>query len=98
MKYERGEFAVRDGDFGTIIVTNRSIITGKRSSMIMSNTSSNAVAEWADRRFKGQANGLVQDVFPKLTAEEREFLISGITPEEWKKHIATSEEDSEDHE
>jgi len=26
---------------------------------------------------------MVQDIFPDLTAEEREFLVSGITPEEW---------------
>lgn len=25
----------------------------------------------------------VQDVFPELTLEQREFIISGITPEEW---------------
>lgn len=27
--------------------------------------------------------GCVQDVFPHLSAEDREFLITGITPEEW---------------
>ena len=27
--------------------------------------------------------GLVQDVFPELTADQREFLLTGITPEEW---------------
>ena len=26
---------------------------------------------------------LIQDVFPELTKEEREFMISGKTPEEW---------------
>ena len=30
---------------------------------------------------------LVQNVFPDLTTEQREFLINGITPEEWTKHI-----------
>jgi hypothetical protein len=25
----------------------------------------------------------VQDAFPQLDADQREFLISGITPEEW---------------
>jgi len=32
-------------------------------------------------RWEGGA--LVQDVFPHLTPSEREFLISGVTPEEW---------------
>ena len=30
---------------------------------------------------------LVQDVFPELNSEQREFLITGITPDEWKKAI-----------
>lgn len=28
---------------------------------------------------------LIQAVFPNLSAGEREFLINGITPEEWNK-------------
>ncbi len=27
----------------------------------------------------------IQDVFPELTASEREFLVSGATPEEWEE-------------
>lgn len=27
----------------------------------------------------------IQDAFPKLTAEEREFLMTGITPDEWNR-------------
>ena len=30
---------------------------------------------------------LVQDAFPNLDKEQREFLISGITPQEWNKYI-----------
>ena len=28
---------------------------------------------------------LVQDAFPNLSADDREFLMTGITPEEWAK-------------
>ena len=28
---------------------------------------------------------LIQDAMPQLSAEEREFLMTGITPAEWKK-------------
>jgi hypothetical protein len=31
-----------------------------------------------------EKGGLAQDVFPDLTADEREFIVSGITPEEWE--------------
>lgn len=29
------------------------------------------------------SNACIQDVFPQLNADQREFLMSGITPEEW---------------
>ena len=28
---------------------------------------------------------LIQNIVPHLTSEEREFLITGITPQEWDK-------------
>ena len=27
--------------------------------------------------------GLIQDIFPNLSADDREFIKTGITPEEW---------------
>lgn len=29
----------------------------------------------------------VQDIFPQLDSEQREFLINGVTPQEWNKYI-----------
>ena len=34
----------------------------------------------------------VQDIFPYLSAGEREFIINGITPEEWEKNFPKEEE------
>ena len=31
-----------------------------------------------------QGNELIQNVFPNLSAEHREFIKTGITPEEWE--------------
>ena len=31
-----------------------------------------------------QGNELIQNVFPALSPEHREFIITGITPEEWE--------------
>lgn len=33
---------------------------------------------------KRQRGALIQDVMPHLNLEEREFLISGYTPEDWR--------------
>jgi len=35
---------------------------------------------------------LIQVMFPSLDAEEREFLMSGITPTEWDELFAEGEE------
>ena len=58
-----------------MIVQRRSIITGKVNTMNIDCTE-----EQLNRHKMGE---LVQDVFPNLSVEEREFLISGVTPEEW---------------
>lgn len=38
---------------------------------------------------------LVQDAFPTLSAEEREFLISGITPREWNQLFPPEDDDDD---
>jgi len=35
---------------------------------------------------------LAQLAFPHLSADDREFLITGITPEEWAEFVAAAEE------
>ena len=39
--------------------------------------------------------GSVQDLMPYLNDNDREFLLSGITPEEWDEAFHDSEEDLE---
>ena len=36
-----------------------------------------------DQMYRHQNKELAQDVFPELSNEQREFIISGITPDEW---------------
>jgi hypothetical protein len=38
-----------------------------------------------NRRINGE---LIQNIVPNLSKEDREFLISGITPEEWELAFA----------
>lgn len=39
-----------------------------------------------------QGNEHIQNIVPHLSPEDREFLITGITPEEWKELFDTVEE------
>ena len=58
-----------------MLVTKQSPISGKMNSMELPIT---------EAQLKAHQNGeLVQKVFPTLSVEEREFLVSGISPKEW---------------
>ncbi len=56
-------------------ITRTSIISGNTNTMSLDITETQFQA-WID-------GTLAQDAMPHLTDEEREFLISGITPKEW---------------
>ena len=58
-----------------MLVTKQSPISGKMNSMELPIT---------EAQLKAHQNvELVQNVFPTLSREEREFLVSGISPKEW---------------
>ena len=59
-----------------MIVTRRNSLSGKIHSMDLPITFEQ-IAAW-------KAGGLVQDVFPDLDPVDREFIINGITPEDWE--------------
>ena len=58
-----------------MLVEKKSILSGKWNSMELPVTEEQLMAH--------QNGELVQNVFPNLTPDEREFIVSGITPEEW---------------
>ena len=60
-------------------VIKTSIITGNTASMDLDVTEAQLVA-W-------RQGALIQEVMPHLSADEREFLISGITPAERDEHM-----------
>jgi len=69
-------------------ITRESVITGiKRTRSIPANP---------DDMLAWKAGlGNIQDLMPYLNDDDREFLLSGITPEEWDEAFLDSEEDSE---
>jgi hypothetical protein len=56
-------------------ITKRSPFSGKEHTMDIDVTKSQ-LKSWKDGK-------MIQDAFPHLTADEREFLLTGITKEEW---------------
>lgn len=43
-----------------------------------------------------EAGALIQDAFPHLTAGEREFIMTGITDEEWDDLFSDTEDEFEE--
>jgi len=58
-----------------MLVTNTSALSGKVNTMDIPVTIQQ-LQDWKD-------GALIQDAMPNLTPEQREFILSGITPEEW---------------
>ncbi len=56
-------------------ITRKSMISGELNSMELDVTQ--------DQLNLWQGGELIQDVFPHLNADEREFIKTGITPQEW---------------
>ena len=59
-----------------MLVTRRSPFSNKENTMELDITPEQLT------RYQ-QGNELIQNVFPNLSAEHREFIKTGITPEEW---------------
>lgn len=61
-----------------MILEKLSPISGKYHKMDLKITK-----EQLEDYYKG--NKLIQRAFPNLSADEREFILTGITPDEWEK-------------
>lgn len=70
--FARNQMIERNSD-GTVTVSGRCVFTGEQTSVTVKASEFDA---W-------QSGGLIQVVMPSATDDEREFLISGISPKGW---------------
>ena len=54
-----------------------------KTSMLSGNTSSMNIDVNQDQIDLWQGGSLIQNVMPDLSADEREFIMTGVTAEEW---------------
>ena len=66
-----------------MMITRVSMISGKEHIMDLDVTPEQ-FDEW-------QQGKLIQYAMPNLTPSEREFIMTGITPDEWKEDIASDD-------
>lgn len=73
----------------TITLFKTSALSGRLNSMELPIT--------YDRLLQWEQSGeLIQRAFPDLTNEQREFILTGSTPEEWDRAFPEEEEHPED--
>lgn len=65
-----------------MFLTKTSILTGKSHRVYIPISEEEYELGMAERRTKGKN---IQDVFPQLSSECREFIMTGITAQEWKE-------------
>jgi hypothetical protein len=51
------------------------------------------VADAVEALSQWQNGDLIQDAFPSLCPEDREFIMTGLTPMEWDEHMGDEEDD-----
>lgn len=69
----------QNGRMTKMIVERQSIVSGKVYQMDIN------ITEEQLFNFINGRSGLAQDAFPDLSIDEREFIISGIHPDEWNE-------------
>lgn len=67
-----------------MLVTKLNILNGKETTVELDITSTEL--------YNWQNGARVQDAFPRLNADEREFLLTGIPPGEWDDFVKESED------
>ena len=68
-----------------MLITRTSLLSGKTHTLDLDVTPEQLSAY--------QAGGFVQQVFRHLPPPEREFIMTGITPDEWQEHVALPDPD-----
>ena len=67
-----------------MLITKRSTLSGNSHSREIDVTQAQ-LNDWASGTF-------IQNAMPHLSADDREFLMTGVTPEEWDKYIKNDED------
>lgn len=68
-------------------ITRKSILSGVVRTKEMPTVTPERLEEWRPSDGSGKVGKRIQDVFPELSADDREFLMTGITNDEWAKFV-----------
>ena len=71
-----------------MLITRKSIISGNVNTMDINVTHEDFE--------KLESGWLIQSAMPHISADEREFIMTGITPQEWDTEMGCDEDDEDD--
>ena len=74
-----------------MLVTRKSIITGFSNTLEIPGLTNEMVQNWEDGM-------LAQEAMPDISPELREFVMTGIAPDEWDSHFPEEDEEPEEPE
>jgi len=77
---------------GSVVVTRPCVMGGVASHHIDSIYTPKQIATWLMGRLMRRHQPMIQDLFSGMKSEDREFLMSGITPDHWNKMFPKEEE------
>jgi hypothetical protein len=71
-----------------MLITRKSAFTNNVHTMDI-NVTQEQLSAW-------ESGTLIQNAMPHISADEREFIMTGITPQEWEDAFGGSEDEDED--
>jgi hypothetical protein len=84
--------SVTQGKYDTVFVTRPSLISNKFHTVSFGGVRYEDVVQYLEERYHRKPGLMVDEMFPQLNDAEREFLMTGITEEEWNTHMKEDEE------
>ena len=67
-----------------------------RTSPFSGNTNSMEIEVTQEQLSSWENGTLIQNAMPHLSADEREFIMTGVTPSEWAEAFGSSEEEEDE--
>ena len=74
-----------------MLVTRKSMLTGFSRTLEVPGLTNEMVQNWEEGM-------LIQEAMPDISPELREFVMTGIAPDEWDGHFPEEEEEEEEEE
>lgn len=87
------DLVISQGATGTVFISRPNMHGRIATHAVHSEYDAFDIARWMWNRRTGHRTTLVQVAFPNMRKDDREFLMTGITPTEWS-HMFRQEEDT----